>query len=159
MRRHQKVYGTISERLRARCVVDIRTGCWEWAGSRCRKGYGMIRVTGRTLRVHRVAHEEWLGPIPAGLDVLHRCDNPPCFNPGHLWTGTDLDNARDRAAKRRGNRDTSAATAASALAARSKTECVSGHPFNERNTWISARGTRQCRECDRLRHLQQRAAK
>lgn len=52
-------------------------------------------------RASRVAYEIYVGPIPAGLHVLHKCDNPPCVNPDHLFVGTPLDNARDCSAKGR----------------------------------------------------------
>jgi hypothetical protein len=86
------------ERFWAR-VEKLSTGCWEWSGFRnlARGGYGYVE--GR--RAHRVAWELANGPIPEGLHVCHRCDNPPCCNPSHLWLGTDLDNARDKIAKRR----------------------------------------------------------
>lgn len=75
--------------------------CWEWKRTCDRDGYGRINFNGREGRTHRAA---WLlvkGEIPAGLQVLHRCDNPPCVNPSHLFLGTSLDNNRDCKAKGR----------------------------------------------------------
>lgn len=79
-------------------------GCWVWTGARNRGGYGVIgngRRSDGTILVHRAAWLEWRGPIPEGMVVCHRCDNPPCFNPDHLFLGTYADNNRDMAAKRR----------------------------------------------------------
>src|SRR5205814_1663907 len=61
--------------------------CWEWLGARGKQGYGTFGCYGRTMRAHRLAWLFCKGPIPAGLCVLHRCDNPPCCNPGHLFLG------------------------------------------------------------------------
>lgn len=78
------------------------SGCWEWTGACVTKGYGHITSgRGRQITVHRVAFELTNGPIPAGMFVLHRCDNPPCFNPEHLFLGTNLDNMRDAKSKGR----------------------------------------------------------
>jgi len=81
-------------------------GCWPFTGQRMRRGlpYGLI-FDRRTRRAHRVAWELTHGPIPEGLNVLHRCDNPPCCNPAHLFLGTDGDNAADREAKGRSARN------------------------------------------------------
>jgi hypothetical protein len=78
-------------------------GCWEWQGVRNPRstGYGQLKRNGKTLRAHRIAYEDWYGPIPAGMGVLHRCDNPPCIRPDHLFLGTPLDNAVDRNSKGR----------------------------------------------------------
>lgn len=67
------------------------SGCWEWAGTR-HNGYG--RFAG--VAAHRLAYETWVGHIPDGLLIRHKCDNPPCINPEHLETGTDQDNMDDR---------------------------------------------------------------
>jgi hypothetical protein len=78
--------------------VQPGDGCWEWQGSRDRDGYGIIGASRhqRAKRAHRVSWELHNGqPVPDGLDVLHHCDNKPCVNPAHLYTGTDSDNARD----------------------------------------------------------------
>lgn len=74
--------------------------CWEWQGRRNDDGYGQIRL-GNTYRAHRIAYKLAYGSIPDSLWVLHRCDNPPCCNPAHLFLGTVLDNNRDAAAKGR----------------------------------------------------------
>jgi hypothetical protein len=82
-------------------IPEPNTGCWLWMGCVNRDGYGGIRVDGRTLGTHRFAALLTFGPIPDGLVVMHRCDNPPCVNPAHLRLGTDSDNARDKAVKGR----------------------------------------------------------
>lgn len=74
-------------------------GCWLWTRSRggSNKQYG--KSNGRY--VHRVAFELWIGPIPKGYEVCHHCDVPLCFNPVHLFVGTQLDNIRDQISKNR----------------------------------------------------------
>jgi hypothetical protein len=79
-------------------------GCWEWRGRRNRDGYGMICRLGRQDLVHRVFYRERVGSIPEGLYVCHRCDNPPCVNPEHLFLGTHRDNMNDMEAKGRRSR-------------------------------------------------------
>jgi hypothetical protein len=70
-------------------------GCWTWSGPTY-KGYGRVWVDGKNMRAHRAS---WLlanGDIPAGLLVLHKCDNASCVNPAHLYVGTHQDNMRDK---------------------------------------------------------------
>lgn len=79
--------------------VDRRdpNDCWPWTGFRESRGYGQCYISASSTRkAHRIAFEISNGPIPPGLLVRHRCDNPPCCNPAHLETGTDADNVRDR---------------------------------------------------------------
>ena len=77
------------------------TPCIEWQGARDARGYGMTTVHYRTHHAHRVEWEKVHGPIPEGLYVLHKCDNPPCINVEHLFLGTHADNMRDRNTKGR----------------------------------------------------------
>ena len=75
--------------------------CWEWMGARAPWGYGNAWISGVSRSAHRAAWEAVHGPISDGLWVLHRCDNPPCCNPAHLFLGTQADNMRDAARKGR----------------------------------------------------------
>lgn len=76
------------------------TPCWEWSAKRNEDGYGWFRLAGQAQGAHRAAYKLLIGE-PGKLHVLHRCDNPPCVNPAHLWLGTNLDNIHDRDAKGR----------------------------------------------------------
>lgn len=79
--------------------------CWPWKRYRDNKGYGYFYSGYTMVRTHRVAYELTYGPIPAGKHVLHRCDNPPCCNPAHLFLGSEMDNTHDAIGKgRRGSR-------------------------------------------------------
>lgn len=78
------------------------SGCIEWSGARNQSGYGKYQQNGKTRPAHRVAWEVHnRRSIPVGMQVCHRCDNPPCINPEHLFVGTGADNARDCVAKGR----------------------------------------------------------
>lgn len=76
-------------------------GCWEWLGYRDTSGYGWIGINYRIESTHRIAYKIWAGEIPKGLYVLHKCDNPPCFNPEHLFLGSNRDNRVDAVKKNR----------------------------------------------------------
>lgn len=83
--------------------VDPVTGCHVWQGAKCKLGYGRMWYEGRGGRpAQRVRFEREFGPIPDGGTICHRCDNPTCVNPAHLFLGTQLDNMRDMFAKHRG---------------------------------------------------------
>lgn len=75
--------------------------CWLWTGALDHRGYGDYRKHTPERKAHRLAWHVVNGPIPAGLFVLHTCDNPPCVRPDHLFLGTHVDNMRDSAAKGR----------------------------------------------------------
>jgi predicted XRE-type DNA-binding protein len=93
---------TVEERFWEK-VKKVDVGCWEWQASVFQKnGYGQFRWNYKQWRAHRVAWTLVFGEIPSDLCVLHRCDNPRCVRPDHLFLGTHKDNAEDRERKGRG---------------------------------------------------------
>lgn len=75
--------------------------CWLWKLAVGPWGYGQAWALGKNWRAHRLAYWLTFGPFDLSLQVLHRCDNPPCVNPTHLFLGTGLDNHRDQKEKGR----------------------------------------------------------
>lgn len=84
--------------------VHFGPGCWTWLASKKHDGYGKRKHNGKMTTAHRVSFEMEFGPIPDGLAVLHRCDNPPCVRPDHLFLGTQQENIADMVAKGRHSR-------------------------------------------------------
>lgn len=85
--------------------VAISDGCWEWNAYRQGPGYGIFAVgaghRGKTVKAHRMAWTLTHGAIPEGMSVCHRCDNPPCVRPDHLFLATHDENMLDKAVKKR----------------------------------------------------------
>lgn len=84
-------------------MFEPNSGCWIWLGAIKSGGYGSFWVGGKCLAAHRFSHMVFKGPIPDGLDVMHKCDTPACVNPNHLKAATTLENVRDAWKKGRMN--------------------------------------------------------
>ena len=89
------------ERFWSKVAIGAASECWEWLASRQPNGYGKFGVPGHTLMAHRVAYCISIGEPADGLCVLHRCDNPSCCNPDHLFLGTQTENMMDKLRKGR----------------------------------------------------------
>lgn len=116
-------------------VKVAETGCWEWQACR-NNGYGIFGLLpGRPVLAHRFAYQHFVGAIPNGMELHHRCKNRACVNPDHLDPMTHDEHLR-------------------IWGRRLKTHCKHGHEYNETNTIWRKDGSRDCRECKRERDRQ-----
>lgn len=79
-------------------------GCWSWLGAKTAQGYGRLSLGGRGAKIERAHRVSWMlhnGPIPDGMFVCHKCDNPECARPDHLFLGDNAANVRDSVSKSR----------------------------------------------------------
>ena len=144
MRRATAASWTNSRRLRMFWARVIKSdGCWEWSGATNGHKYGRVMKGGRWTGAHRVSWVIHHGKIPDEALVLHRCDNPSCVNPAHLFLGTQEDNIRDMVRKGR-------------HAEQKKTHCPRGHAFVDSNVYRPPDGQRCCRTCRKSRRLGER---
>lgn len=130
-------------------AIDIRSAheCWPWRLSLNRPGgYGRLMIGGkRGVPSHRAAWTAANGVIPIGMKVLHRCDNPLCCNPAHLFLGTLAANNADRHAKGR----TVLPDSGWGQLQRGKTHCPKGHSYSGENVRHRKEGRRRCAACYR----------
>lgn len=135
-----KAMGSIEclDRFWAKVNTQSDNGCWEWKEGVDEWGYGYFYVNSSpSVRAHRFAYEIMTGErIPAGMIACHKCDNPKCVNPSHIFIGTDRDNSLDMVAKGR-------------HWAHRVTHCVRGHEKTPENS-MYVKGLRRCKACHRI---------
>jgi hypothetical protein len=120
-------------------VNKMPSGCWEWTGCRAPYGYGDFYVNGKTIRAHRYSYQVFVGPLKKGMFICHKCDNPPCVNPDHLFQGTHTENVRDSLKKGRHR-------SGKHYPQEMKKVCKNGHKLEGDNIIFKKDG-RQCKTC------------
>lgn len=128
-------------RLYSKVERNPLTDCLEWTGSLDKNGYGKLKVQGKQYYTHRIAYQLGYGLDPKELFVCHKCDNPKCVNPQHLFLGTHQDNMDDMLRKGRHTNQN-----------KKKTHCKYGHEFTVENTKnyfnkSTNQNMRQCKKC------------
>lgn len=99
--RHLRKGPVTIEWLKGFIVIDSNTECWNWQRGKTYEGYGVVKQNYKMQFAHRLSFELLKGPIPSGLWILHKCDNPSCINPEHLRLGTPIENTWDAISKGR----------------------------------------------------------
>jgi hypothetical protein len=117
------------------------SGCWLWMRGCTSAGYGVLYLNHKPIYAHRMSAHLHLGlDLSSELQVLHKCDNPLCINPHHLFIGDNYENHQDMSRKTRGSNQF-----------KGKSHCREGHEFNTENTIIDKFGYRACKVCKRTK--------
>ena len=132
---------SLKNRLLSKTEIIPEHPCWEWVAGKNENGYGLLWVGWNMFKAHRLSYEVFVKKITKGHFILHKCDNPGCIRPEHLYEGTQLDNARDMVNRKRHYR---------ALHNTLKTHCPRGHEYNSLNS-KTYKGKRTCMLCVRIR--------
>jgi hypothetical protein len=146
---------SVTPEERFRNLTNRTETCWLWTGRPTPQGYGSFKVAGKYIPPHRWAYEQFIGPIPDGLQIDHVCHSEDstcpggavcshrrCVNPAHLEAVTAAENSRRAGSA---NRD--------------KTHCPRGHEYSSANTYVNPRTrTRFCRTCKQMRGRKAKAA-
>ena len=92
---------TPREYILTRISIDETSGCWNWTAGIGRGGYGRAKHNRQEYKAHRYSYQVFVGEIPDDKILCHKCDNPRCVNPAHVYVGTHKDNSHDRMARGR----------------------------------------------------------
>lgn len=126
----------LRQRLESKVIRITESGCWVFTDALNHAGYGWFRINGKSRYAHRIAYEEFVGPIPEGLQLDHLCKVRCCINPNHLEPVTCKENLRRSTIYDKN---------------RNKTHCKYGHEFTPENTYIKQNGCRLCKTCSRTK--------
>lgn len=127
----------LAQRLIKRVVRDD-SDCWVWQGSKLPSGYGLISVKSKYRLAHRVSYDLFKGDLIPKLVICHKCDNPSCINPKHLFQATQSKNILDAVEKGRYRNQMMV-----------RTHCKNGHCFSGPDIKIHKSGWRECMICSR----------
>lgn len=133
---------SVQERFERYIYYSI-DGCHYWLGGLSKYGYGKFTINKKSVVASRAAYQIYIGPIPNGLLACHRCDNPGCVNPDHLFIGTHQENLNDMSIKGRHLMD----------------KCKNGHPLTSDNLYINIdrmrnKTNRRCKTCAKNRAVE-----